>query len=166
MFKKLILLLFIVAPITIFAQDKIAYINSNEIFSKMPELVEIQNQLKTESEAIQKKAASIEAEYNSLLEQFQKDTTVVSESIQKDRQSQLDALAQRFQTYVQTSSAELKNKEQALLEPIDQKVRKAIKEVGDENGYTYIIDATVLVHVGANATDAGPKVKAKLGITN
>lgn len=165
MFKKLILLLLIVAPITIFAQDKIAYINSGEIFSKMPELKDIDAQLKTKREEIQKRSADIEAEYNSLVEKFQKDTTALSESLLQDRQSELAALQQRYQSYAQTSAQEYETTQQQLLEPVQQKMIKAIKEVGDENSYTYILDAASLLHVGTNAIDAGPKVKAKLGIT-
>ncbi|WP_108820981.1 OmpH family outer membrane protein [Dysgonomonas sp. Marseille-P4361] len=166
MFKKLILLLFIVAPITIFAQDKIAYINSQEIFSKMPELKDIETQLNTEGETIQKRSAEIEAEYTALAEKFQKDTTELTESLIQDRQAQLAALEQRYRSYVQTSSQEFEKKRQQLLEPVQQKMVKAIKDVGNENNYTYILDEASLLHIGANAINANALVKAKLGITN
>lgn len=166
MLKKLILLLFIVAPITIFAQDKIAYINSGEIFSKMPELKDIETQLATERETITKRTEEIRAEYTALVEKFRNDTTELSESLLLDRQNQVQSLEKRFNDYVQTSSAEFEKKQQALLEPVEQKMRKAIKDVGDENSYTYILDAGSLLYVGNNAVDANKLVKAKLGITN
>ena len=166
MLKKLILLLFVVAPMTIFAQDKIAYINADEIFSKMPELKEVESKLATKSETIKKNASAIEAEYNALVDKFSKDTTNLTESILLDRQTQLESLQKRYQDFLQTSQAEFQKEQQALIAPIQQKMRQAIKTVGDENNYTYVLDAATLLHIGSHATDANKMVKTKLGITD
>jgi len=166
MFKKLILLLFIVAPISIFAQDKIAYINSQEIFSKMPELKDVETQLATERQTITTRRDAILKEYNDLVEKLQKDTTALSESILLDRQNQVASLEKRYQDYMQTSAAEFEKKQQTLLEPLEQKMRKAIKDVGDENSYLYILDSGSLLYVGNTAIDANKFVKTKLGIVD
>jgi len=166
MLKKLILMLFIIAPVTIFAQDKIAFINATEIFTKMPELKDVESKLATKRETMTKNAQSIEKEYNDLLEKFRKDTTEVTESILVDRQNQVESLQKRFQDYVQSSQAELEKEQQTLLAPLQQKMRQAIKDVGDENNYTYVLDAASLLHVGTNAIDASKQVKTKLGITD
>ncbi|MFV0312886.1 MAG: OmpH family outer membrane protein [Dysgonomonas sp.] len=166
MFKKLILLLIVIAPMSMFAQDKIAYINANEIFSKMPELKDVETKLAVKSETIKKNAAAIEAEYTKKVEEFQKDTTNLTESILLDRQTQLDGLRDRYQNFIQTSQAEFEKEQQTLITPIQQKMRQAIKEVGDENNYAYILDAATLLHIGSHATDASKMVKTKLGITD
>ena len=64
MLKKLFLLLLIVAPVSMVAQDKLAFINAEEVFSKMPELKDVESKLATKSEAIRKNATAIEEEYN------------------------------------------------------------------------------------------------------
>ncbi len=167
MLKKLILLLIVVAPMTIFAQDKIAFINSNEIFSKMPELKDVESKLATKRETITKNAAAIEKEYNDLVEKFSKDSTSnLTESIILDRQNQLESLQKRYQDFMQTSQAEYTKEQESLLAPVQQKMRQAIQTVGTENNYTYILDAGALLHVGSNAIDASKLVKAKLGITD
>lgn len=45
-------------------------------------------------------------------------------------------------------------------------VAQAIKTVGSEEGYTYIIDSSkgTIVYAGADAVDVTAKVKAKLGL--
>ena len=48
--------------------------------------------------------------------------------------------------------------------PIQQKIQDAIKAVGAEQGYTYIIDPQVLLFQGSNAIDATQLVKTKLGL--
>lgn len=166
MFKKLILLLLIVAPVSIFAQDKIAFVNSQELFMKMPEMKDVEAKLAAENETIKKNSEGIRAEYTALYEKFRQDTTRISESLLVDRQTQLEGLEKRFNSYIETSSAEFEKTRQNLLAPLQEKLMKAIKDVGDENNYTYIIEAGVLLHVGRNAIDANPAVKAKLGITN
>lgn len=149
-----------------FAQDKIAYINANEIFSKMPELKDVETKLAAKSETIKKNAAAIEAEYTKKVEEFQKDTTNLTESVLLDRQTQLDGLRDRYQNFIQTSQAEFEKEQQTLITPIQQKMRQAIKDVGDENNYAYILDAATLLHIGSHATDASKMVKTKLGITD
>lgn len=166
MLKKLILLMLIIAPVTIFAQDKIAFINASEVFSKMPELKDIESKLVTKREAITKNASAIEKEYNDLLEKFKNDPAEVTESILLDRQNQLEALQKRYQDYLQSSQAEYEREQQTLLTPVQQKMRQAIKDVGDDNNYAYILDAASLLHVGSNAIDATKAVKTKLGITD
>lgn len=50
------------------------------------------------------------------------------------------------------------------LTPIQDKLKNAIKAVGDEKGYTYILDPQIVLYQGNTAVDATQFVKAKLGI--
>ncbi|GAB6009803.1 OmpH/Skp family outer membrane protein [Dysgonomonas reticulitermitis] len=168
MLKKLILVLFVLAPLGMFAQDKFAYVNAEEVFSKMPEIKDVESQLATKREQITKVREGIQAEYTAKMTEFQKtDTKELTEAIILDRQKQISDLESRFETYQKTSMEEYEKLQQSLLLPLQDKLRKAIKDVGDENGYTYIFNSSAaLLHIGSNAVDAAPKVKAKLGITN
>ena len=53
-----------------------------------------------------------------------------------------------------------------LLSPIIEKVQNAVNAVGQEKGFTYILDKTagVVVFIGENAIDITSDVKAKLGL--
>lgn len=167
MLKKLILVLFVLAPVGMFAQDKFAYVNAQEIFSKMPEMKDVETQLLTKREQIKKVADGIQTEYNAKIEEFKKtDSKDLTEAIILDRQKQISDLESRYETYLRSSQEELEKLQTSLITPLQDKLRKAIKDVGDESSYTYIFDASALLHVGANAVDAGSKVKTKLGITN
>ncbi|NDV94679.1 OmpH family outer membrane protein [Dysgonomonas sp. 521] len=168
MLKKLFLLLLVVAPLAMFAQDKFAYVNAEEVFSKMPELKDVESKLATKSESIRKNAAAIEEEYNNKVKAFQNTPTdSLTEAIVVDRQKQLEDLQTRYQTFLQTSQQEYEKEQQTLITPLQEKLRKAINDVGSENSYTYILNAGALLYVNpSSAVDAGPKVKAKLGITN
>lgn len=172
MLKKFILLLFLVAPLALVAQDKIAYVSSQEIMSKMPELSEMETKMATKQETIKKTLEGIQAEYQTKLEEygkkleaFQKGDGTVSESELMDNQKNLTQVQERYETFAQSSQAELEKFYNSLMAPLQEKVLKAIKTVGDEQGYTYIIDRPALLYVSPSAVDASKHVKTKLGIT-
>ena len=173
MLKKLILLVCIIAPVAMFAQDKIAYLNSQEILFGMPEIKGIETQLNTKQESVKKSLDALQTEYQTKLEaygvqleKFQKGDTTIAESAILDSQNELTQLQQRYETLLQSSETEYQKLQQDLLTPIQQKVAKAIKDVGDEQKYTYIVEAGTLLYVSTTAIDASKLVKAKLGITN
>ena len=167
MLKKLIILLFAIAPLALVAQEsKIAHINRQEIFGMMPELSEIETQINTKQEQVKKNATALEAEYNNKMEEFKKSTDDVTEALLMDRQKQIQQIEERYQAFMQNSEKELQELQQKLIAPVQEKLQKAIQSVGEEKGYTYIFDlssGTVAYH-SPTAIDANPLVKTKLGI--
>lgn len=174
MLKKFILLLCLAAPLALVAQDKIAYVSSQEVMSKMPELSDMETKMAAKQETIKKSLEGIQTEYQTKLEDYGKkleafqkggDATI-SESELMDKQKELTQLQERYETFAQNSQADLEKFYNSLMAPLQEKVRKAIKDVGDEQGYLYIIDAPALLYINPSAIDASKHVKAKLGITN
>lgn len=172
MLKKFILLLCLVAPLALVAQEKIAYVNSQEIMFKMPELKDMESKMATKQEGIKKTLDGIQAEYQTKLEEygkklenFQKGDSSVTEAEMMDQQKALTQVQERYETYAQSSQAEMEKYYGELLAPINEKVRKAIKTVGDEQGYAYILDVQALLYVSPSSVDASKLVKTKLGIT-
>lgn len=164
MLKKLIILFLIVAPIGAYAQDKLAYISTEEVFSQMPELKDVESKLSTKQEEIKKVMAEMQTEYETKAKAFQESKEELTESILMDRQKQLKDIEDRFQTFAETSDKEFSELRQQLLAPIQQKLQKAVQDVGAEQGYTYIMERGALPYVSPNAVDAGKLVKVKLGI--
>ncbi|MDD2476365.1 MAG: OmpH family outer membrane protein [Dysgonamonadaceae bacterium] len=167
MFKKLIILFFAIMPLALVAQEtKIAFVNSQEIFGMMPELGAIETQLNTKQEQVKKNAAALENEYNLKMEEFKKSDDEVTEALLLDRQKQIQQIEERYQAFIQNSQKEVQDLQQKLLAPVQEKMQKAIQAVGEEKGYTYILDlssGSVAYH-STTAIDANPLVKAKLGI--
>lgn len=168
MLKKLLIFIIALAPIAAVAQDvKIAYVNSQEIFSGMPELAGIETQLNTKQEEISSNGQALVDEFNKKSEEFE-NAPATSATIQQDRQKQLAQIQERYQVYVQNSQQEIQQLQQQLLEPVNKKIADAIKAVGDENSYTFVFDVSTMqspiVYVSPNAVDITAKVKAKLGI--
>ncbi len=168
MLKKLLIVCIALAPLAAVAQDvKIAYINTQEIFTAMPELSGIETQLSTKQEEINKNGQALIDEFNKKLEEFE-NNPAASEALQQDQQKQLAQIQERFQVYQQNSQQELNQLQQQLLEPINKKIADAIKVVGDENSYTFVFDVATMqspiVYVSPTATDITALVKTKLGL--
>lgn len=165
MLKKLVILLFAIAPLGAFAQEmKIAYINTNQVFSLMPEVKDADTKLTAKQTEIKTSLQSIQDEYNKKVEEFKASTAEVTAAVAADRKKQLEQLEERYQNFLQSSDTELQQLRQSLLAPVQQKLQTAIKAVGDEQGYAYILEASALPYIGAKAIDLTEPVKAKLGI--
>lgn len=167
MTKKLIILLLAITPIAAIAQNaKLAHINTQEIFSQMPELSGIETQLNNQQEEISKNGQAIIDEFNKKSEEFQKLAATSSDAVKADHQKQLEQINERYQMFLQNSQRTMEELRQKLLAPVQQKIAEAIKAVGDEKGYTYVFDLASgsIVYNNPAAEDATPLVKAKLGI--
>lgn len=169
MTKKLIILLLAIAPVAAVAQNaKIAYVNAAEIFSLMPEVPGIETQLQKKQEEISKNGQALIDEFNKKSEEFQKAEATASESMKADMKKQLDQINERYQMFFQNGRKEIEELQQKLLAPVQQKIHNAIKAVGDEKGYAYILDVSAqpsaIVYIHSTSEDATPLIKTKLGI--
>ncbi len=86
--------------------------------------------------------------------------------MRKVKEEELQEMQQRMQTYNNTIQQAAKQKEEELFQPIYDKANKAIKDIGDENGFIYVFDIStgVIVHLSKDSKDILPLVKKKLGI--
>lgn len=163
--KKLIAILFLMAPLAIFAQ-KFGHLNSADIMPMMPEYktaqAEIQNLEKQYSNELQ----MMESELAKKSEAYDKEKATLPANIQQRREQELQELYGRMQQYYQQSQQELAQASQEKMGAITEKIMKAIKEVGVSGGYLYIFDvASGIPYISETlSTDVTAAVKAKLGI--
>ena len=141
--KKLIVLLLMILPLGAIAQEvKIAFVKTQEVFMAMPEV-----------SGMEKQMADFVAQQDSL-----------TENIKLRRMQEIQDIQERMDNFVQVAQQDVQKKQQELLQPIQQKLHEAIQKVGEEKGYTYIIDPAALLYTGTNAVDATPFVRTKLGL--
>ena len=166
MLKKLVIALLCAFPVLMFAQDKLGHVNSQEVLMAMPERVTIENTLDELQTQWESELVKMREEYYAKIKEFQDKQATMPESIKQARQSEIVELEQRITTFTQTAGADLQQKQQELLTPVIEKIRKAINEVGAENNYTYIFDLSTqsIVYQSSKSNDITAQVKAKLGI--
>ena len=161
--KKIIITLLLIAPMVVSAQ-KFGHINTQELFTQMPEVAQVKLKMDTIQNQYETQLASMNEEIQKKMQDYQANEATMPDAVKQIRQQELQEMNQRIQLFYQTAEQDIQKKQQELLAPIHEKMAKAIKAVGERDGYTYIFDSLAMVHIGNDAIDATPAVKKELGI--
>lgn len=165
MLKKLILFAFILLPLGAFAQEmKIAHVNTTEIFNSMPETAAAEKDLVAYNQALEKELKTMQDEFQKKYTEWMQQQDSLAESIKVRRMQEIEDLRNRIENFYQQSVQDAQKKREDLNAPIVQKIQNAIKAVGEEHRFTYIMEAGAFLYVGSNASDATPLVRTKLGL--
>ena len=144
---------------------KFGHIDSNEILTLMPETDSLQGELKAYADYLDQQMSTMAMEYQTKVTQYQENYNTMSDLIRQTKEKEITDLQARIQAFQQSADQDLGAKQAELFNPLIEKVKNAIEEVGRENGYTYIFDvgtgALVFYESGDNIL---PLVKKKLGI--
>lgn len=123
--------------------QKFAYIDSDYIMKQIPEFKEAQAEL----DALSKKwQAEIEKRYQEIEEMYksyQAEAVLLTEEMKQQREESIikkEQEAQAFQKEKFGVEGALFKKRQELVQPIQDKVYEALKEVSSSNGYNFIFD--------------------------
>ena len=163
---KIILLALCCVPFMAFAQSKFGYVNPQEVYAAMPEKATIEKNLQDLAASYDKELSSMRDEYNKKLKDFSDKEDSLPQSVVQVRQNEIITIEQRITSLNQTAQSDLQKKQTELVQPILDKIRKAINEVGAENGLIYIFDSTsgIFVYNSNQVVDVLPMVKKKLNI--
>ena len=147
------------------AQNKIGYINTDQLISLMPEAAKVDADLKDYQASLQQQGQSLQIEADAKRDQYFKDSSGLSASMKEIRRDELVKLYTRLQGYEQEAQDKANQYAQQKIGPIREKALAAIKTVETEKGYSYVIDeSTNVLLVSPPGDDLLPFVKTKLGI--
>jgi outer membrane protein len=158
--KKLLIALCVLltSAIGAFAQTKLGHIDRQGLMLSLPERKGAEEKMQAFAKQLEEykaKLADVQARFESMT-QTEKDAA----------QRELADMEQRITTAQENAQEDLKKQEQELLAPMVERTDKAIKEVGNANGFTYIFDSsTGMVLFFDKGEDIMPLVKKALGIT-
>lgn len=132
----------------------------------MPEITAMQETMKQMNDKYAGEMKTMEDEFQKKYTDYIAQQDSMTENIKLRRTQELEDIRQRVENFTQVAQQDMNKKQQELLAPIQDKLRNAIKAVGDEKGYAYIIDNNpgIVLYTGNAAIDATPLVKAKLGL--
>ncbi len=164
--KRIAFIVLMALPLSLMAQDKLAYVNIQDIFQVMPELSDVEKSMADLNEQYKKEIDKMYEEYTGKVKEFQDNLATMAESIKTRRQSEIMDIENRINTFQQTANQELQHKQMEMINALRDKIVKAVNEVGAENNYTYIFDLSTqsIVYQSPKAVDITPLVKKKLGL--
>lgn len=167
MFKKILLAVALALPFGALAQ-KFGTVDLETLFQAMPETAAMQTQLTETSKKYEDEFAKLQEEVNKLYADYQsiQNDANTPESIKERRIQEIQERAQKVDQFRNTASQDLQRLQETLMVPIQAKITDAIKAVGAEGGYTFILpnEQSLLLYTGADVTDITPAVRTKLGI--
>ena len=88
----------------------------------------------------------------------------MSQLVRSTREKEIQDYDKRIQNFNRMAQQTLSEKEQELLQPVINKVEKAIKAVGEEEGFIYIFDVSsqMILYNSDQSVNVEDMVKAKL----
>ena len=141
--KLLILSILCLFAVNSYSQNKLGYIDSQELLLLMPERKTAEEEVQTFAKSLESQLQAMTAEYQQSVQEYQSSESTYTDLVKQDKVTEITGLEQRIQSFQQNAQQALQAKEQELLEPILQKARTAIEDVASEGGYTYIFDKSV-----------------------
>jgi len=148
------------------AQIKLGHINSQELFAVMPERDTAQKKLQEIARQFENTLEELEVEYNKKLDDYQKNVGTMTDLIRKTKENELQDILQRIQNFQIEAEQDLAKQRAELLKPIQEKAFKAVNDVAEENGFTYVFDmgTGAVLYASDSTEDILPLVKKKLGL--
>lgn len=146
---------------TINAQAKVAHVDTYEILTKMPAMIDAQNQLKKLSETYDKEYKTLVEEYQAKIKKYDTESSTVTDAVNQTRTSEVQDMIKRINEYKETAQGDLQKKETELMKPLQEKIKTSIQKVGKAKGFQYIMNAENLLL--ADGPDLTADVKKDLG---
>ncbi|QMU27637.1 OmpH family outer membrane protein [Adhaeribacter radiodurans] len=153
------------APATTGNGQKFGYINSADLIKVMPETKKAEASLQAFVNGLEKQFGGLQSSYQKQVTDFQSQEKTMVDAVKQTKIKAIQDLEQQLQQSQASGQQKVAAKREELFKPILDKAEKAVKEVGKENGYDYIFDASTGSFIYAkDSHNIMPLVKTKLGI--
>lgn len=123
--------------------QKYAFIDTKYILSQMPDYTDAQKEIDDLAEKWQKDVEKKYNEIQSKYKSFQEEEILLPEETKKirlDEIMELEVKAKELQKKRFGVEGDLFKKRKELIEPIQDKIYKAVKELSKDNNYSFILD--------------------------
>lgn len=125
--------------------QKIGTANIEYILSNLPEIKQLEADIKVYENQLRAQLDSKTTEYQRKLEEYQRgvESNMLLPSIRADKEKELMSMQQSIQDFERSAQEDLQSKSMSMLDPIMAKVQASIDKVAAANNYTYIITTHV-----------------------
>ncbi len=145
---------------------KFGHIDAQALLNIMPERDSAELALQKTAKQLEDELGSMNDELEKKYQDFMQKEATLTPLLKATKQQQLADMQQRIEEFKMTAQQELKMEENKLMQPIIEKAKNGIEEVGKENNFIYIFDISpgVVLYNSPESVDVMPMVKAKLGL--
>ena len=125
------------------AEQKICYANLEYIISQLPDMKQIEAEMKSTQtqlrNQIQTKSQEVEKQYAD----FNANMNTMTDTVRANRQRELETAIADLERMQQDAQLTLQNKQKLFMAPLYLKVNRVIEEVAQENGYAIVLTETI-----------------------
>jgi outer membrane protein len=141
--KILIFACTIMASSTVLAQQKVGWIDSQEIMKQLPEAVEAQGKLDALVAQWQGEINKLQTQLQQEADDYQKRRLILPEQARIQEENKLSDMQKKIsdlrnQRFGQ--NGDLFQQQNAIMRPVQEKIMQAIQGVAKDEGYDYIFD--------------------------
>ncbi|GAL87598.1 ompH family outer membrane protein [Sporocytophaga myxococcoides] len=150
------------------------YTNLDYILGLLPEAKKIESELKDYEKQLQAQLQSKYTEYEKKLQDYQKgvQANLFTDLIKEDKEKELMNMQNSIKQFEENAQNSLQKKQVSLLEPVLEKIQKAIDQVAEENNYSYIFSthadyggSAIILYAKSKEDNISDLVLKKLGVT-
>ncbi len=165
--KLVVITLFLFSGTAVNAQNfKFGHINSQELLSLMPERDSAEAKIQLYSKELEGELEIMNVEYRNKLNDYLEKQDNLTPLVKQTKEQELNEFQNRIQEFQTNAEQDLQQQNAQLINPIIQKAEKAIKDVGKENGFSYIFDLSrgTIIYFSEQSEDILSMVLKKLGL--
>ena len=161
--KKIILMLMLFAPLSLFAQ-KFGHIDAQAVLAQMPEAIKANGELQATAKQYENDLKALQDELQRKAQEYDKNKSTMNPTKQAETEKALQDMYQKIQQTYQDNQQAMLKMQQEKLAPITTKLVNAIKNVGKNGGYVYIMDVNSGIPYVSDtlSKDVTAEVKAEL----
>jgi len=149
-----------------FAQGKVGYVNSQQIFSELPEFQEAQTKFDKEVEDWNGRAATMNQEIDSIKTEQTKNSLIWSSTKRTEVEALLKGKQDSLQQYLNDTfgpNGKAENRMAELSKPIEERIIAVVKRVAIEKDFDMVLDvATVSIAFAKESLDLTDEVLAEM----
>lgn len=127
-----------------FAQNqKIGFINSDEIMQNMPEYSGVEQRLDLMSESWRQEIRELEEEIEELREDFEAREVLFTDEVREERLQEIEAKDRELDQLIESRfgpEGEYFTRQKELLEPIQRQIYEALNRVADRDDFDFVFD--------------------------
>lgn len=171
--KKIILLIAVITAYSSYAQEApaqelVGFANIDYIISRLPELKQIETELKSTQTQLRNQLETRSREVEQQYKDFNANMDSMEDTVRQNMQRRLEEAMGKLEQMQQDAQLTLQNKQKLLMAPLYLKVNRAIAEVAQENGFSIILTQGIrnfpLLLYQQPEKDISPLVLKKFGV--
>jgi outer membrane protein len=146
---------------------KFGHVNSDELIQALPEFDSANVRLEKFRKELINYLELMSVELNNKNEAYNKDSKNLTDLVRKTKETELVDLQRKIQEFQTNAQQQMQDKQVEFFKPVYERVDKAVKDVGKENGFLYIFDiakGALLYFDETKSTNVMPLCRAKLGL--